>query len=122
MIQTRKVALKLDKRRARRYPVTMAFSLDCGERKGRVGIALDVSTSGARFNTPSQFEAGDTIEIKLVQEAHEALAHAQGRVVRVERADARSDLPWRFVTSVVFERPLDEIEPTLRRSVSLSSL
>ena len=120
-LMIRKLALTSDKRRSRRYAVPMALALECGERKDRVGIALDVSPLGARFNTPSHFEEGDAVSMTLMHKSDIALAKCTGRVVWVERADTRSDLPWRFVTSVTFERPLVEIESTLRRSVPLGS-
>jgi hypothetical protein len=98
----------------------MALALESRERKDRIGIALDVSIEGARFNTASGFVEGDEISVTLIHESAPELARCKGRVVRVERADVRSTLLWRFVTAVRFERPLREIESTLRRSASLA--
>jgi hypothetical protein len=116
-----KVRAGSEQRRSRRYKVPMAISLEAGERKGRVGIALDVSVLGARFNTASRFAEGDSVTLTLMHQANPALATCVGRVVRIERADMKSDLLWRYVTAVRFERPLTDIESTLRRSVPLSA-
>jgi PilZ domain len=107
-----------EKRQFRRYEVPIALALEAGERKNRVGIALDVSASGVRFNTPSHFAEGDEVSLRLIHAQNRALAECTARVVRVQRADPMSSLLWKYVAAVEFERPLTEIEPALEDAES----
>jgi hypothetical protein len=105
-----------EKRRSRRYGVPIVITLDAGERKDRVGVALDVSVNGARFNTASRFKEGDPVTITLLHSSKESGVRLEAHIVRVERAPMKSDLLWNYVTAVKFERPAPEIEPTLLRA------
>jgi len=110
------VRLGAEKRRSRRYGVQMVLTLDQGERKDRVGVALDVSVNGARFNTASRFKEGDPITVTLLHSARESGVRLEAHIVRVERVPMKSDLLWNYVAAVKFERAAPEIEPTLLRA------
>ena len=104
-----------EKRRSRRYDVPMAIALEAGERKDRVGVALDVSIEGARFNTASRFSAGDTVTLTLMIPELPSTVKCDARIVRFEEVATESTLLWRYVAAVQFERPQTLIEPTLLR-------
>lgn len=110
-----------EQRRSRRYNVPMAIALEAGERKDRVGIALDVSTDGARFNTASHFAPGDSVTLTLLGSGVPSARKCPARVVRFERVPISSPLLWRYSVAVRFEEPQEDIEPTLRRAVPLSA-
>jgi hypothetical protein len=100
-----------ERRKHRRYRAHFAVSVDAGERTARAGVSQNVSVEGLLFNSRSRFAAGEEITVTLLlRDTLEDATRVKAKVVRVQTAGARTNLPWRHMTAVRFDGPVPEIE------------
>jgi hypothetical protein len=103
-----------ERRAHHRYKIHLAVEITAGERRNRVGVAQDASLKGILLNTRSSFSPGQVLELKIHLPVTEDEAAVTGHVVRVEDVDLQSPLPFRYLAAVEFERPLFELEASLK--------
>jgi hypothetical protein len=103
-----------ERRQHHRYRVHLAVQIDTEGRKDRVGISQDASIHGMLLNTRSQFDIGEELDLKIHLPVTEDEASVRGHVVRMQAVDGKSPLPFRYLAAIAFERPVHELEASLR--------
>jgi hypothetical protein len=110
-----------ERRAHHRYKIHLAVEITAGDRKNRVGVSQDASVRGILLNTRSAFEPGQTIELRIHLPVTEDEAEVTGHVVRVESVEWTSPLPFKYLAAVEFDRPLFELEASLKSKIARES-
>jgi hypothetical protein len=93
-----------DRRFSTRRPTIIAVEIDGTERKGRLGVSRDTSQTGMLMATPSRFEIGEELSLKLF--VNHTCEEVRGRVIRVETTPMKGNEIWRYRLAVEFTEPL----------------
>jgi hypothetical protein len=94
--------MTVERRRSERKRTFFAVELDSGEKQNRIGVSRDVSVHGMLVASPSRFEIGEELVVRVFfnDRSSETL---QGRVLRVEQNVVDSDEPWKYRFALAFE-------------------
>ena len=93
-----------DRRGKPRTPAILAVALASEKKPSRHGVTRDLSSKGLLIVTPSHFEKGDRLEIKV--HAGAVGVDVVGRVTRVDENPISSPELWRYRVGVELEEPL----------------
>lgn len=93
-----------DRRVEPRTPAILAVGLASEKKPSRHGVTRDVSSNGLLIVTPSHFEKGDRLEIKV--HAGAIGLEVVGRVTRVDENPISSPELWRYRVGVELDEPL----------------
>lgn len=93
-----------DRRGTPRTAAVLAVALESDKKAARHGVTRDLSTRGLLIVTPSHFEAGDRLRIKL--HSGDERFDVVGRVTRVDENPVSSPELWRYRMGVELEEPL----------------
>ena len=96
--------MESDRRTSTRMPATIAVEIDGQSRKGRLGVTRDASQTGLLMATPSRFDIGEELDLKLYV-GHD-IKHVRGRVARIETNPPRSTEMWRYKLAIQLIEPL----------------
>ena len=98
-----------NRRRASRHVVVVPVQIDSAQRKERLGVTRDVSSSGTLFLSNSKFAVGEKLEVTFYVSADATSGRkAQGEVVRVEQLQL--GLQWRYAMALRFDKTLPEAD------------
>jgi hypothetical protein len=93
-----------DRREEPRTAAVLAVALESETKDGRHGVTRDISTKGLLVVTPSHFEKGDRLKIKV--HAGEVGVDVSGRVARVAENPISSPELWRYRVGIELDEPL----------------
>ncbi len=95
-----------ERRVEERFATYVAVELEGQGKKDRFGVSRDASTGGMMIATPSQFDVGAELILRLhAPGAPDATIRAT--VLRVEVAAPGSAEPWRYRLAVGFADPVE---------------
>lgn len=86
-----------DARKLPRQALALALEMDdeSTRRRGRLGVTRNLSPRGLLLNTPSRFEVGTELGVRL-HLADGGQKRFAASVIRVEESQRGSDDPWRY--------------------------
>ena len=94
-------------RQSDRHVVVVVVQIDSEQRKERIGVTRDVSTSGTLLLSNSKFELGERLEVTFhVSSDPSGVRKEHGEVVRVDKLE--SGRQWRYATALRFDRPMPD--------------
>jgi len=92
----------VERRRGPRVPLYKALEIDTDTRKNRIGVTRDASDRGLLLASPSRFELGEKLTVRLL--LSDGQCHvAKGFVARVEVNPPSSPEPWRYKVAVTLD-------------------
>jgi hypothetical protein len=94
-----------DRRVEERFATYVAVEIEGQGKTSRFGVTRDASGGGLLVATPSRFDVGTELTLRLHDTAGKEAAAVKATVVRVDETDVRSDEPWRYRLAVRFEDP-----------------
>ncbi len=97
-------SVREDRRGKPRRAAVLAVALESEKKPARHGVTRDVSANGLLIVTPSQFEKGDRLKIKV--HAGKIGLDVVGRVTRVDENPISSPELWRYRIGVALDEPL----------------
>jgi hypothetical protein len=98
-----------NRRNALRRLVIVPVHIDSGERKKRLGVTRDVSNTGTRIMSNSQFAVGERLQVTFyVSVEKDEAQQMQGEVVRVEALPV--GLQWRYALALRFQKPMTQAD------------
>lgn len=108
--------------RKERHSLALALELTDTRRRQRVAVLRNVSQSGLLVNTPSRFELGSTVDIR-VHGADGSITELQAEVARVEECTLHSPEPWRYRLGLKLRRAWYDVRAQLqtRRLVEMAA-
>ncbi|MBX3209315.1 MAG: PilZ domain-containing protein [Labilithrix sp.] len=93
-----------DRRGKPRTPAILAVALESERKPARHGVTRDLSANGLLIVTPTHFEKGDRLKIKV--HAGAVGLDVVGRVARVDENPISSPELWRYRVGVELDEPL----------------
>ena len=96
--------MESDRRTSTRMPAIIAVEIDGRDRKGRLGVTRDASQTGFLMASPSRFDLGEELDLKLY--LGREVKRVRGRVARVETNSPRSTEMWRYRLAIQLIEPL----------------
>lgn len=95
-----------ERRVEERFATYVAVEIEGQGKKARFGVTRDASGGGLLVATPSRFDVGAELVLRL-HDSNGATTDAAVTctVVRVDEAQVTSDEPWRYRLAVRFEDP-----------------
>ena len=94
-----------DRRVEERFATYVAVEIEGQGKTSRFGVTRVASGGGLLVATPSRFDVGTELTLRLHDTAGKEAAAVKATVVRVDETDVRSDEPWRYRLAVRFEDP-----------------
>jgi len=95
-----------ERRVEERFSTYVAVEIEGQGKKARFGVTRDASGGGLLVATPSRFDVGAELVLRLHDtNGPSPDASVRCTVVRVDEAQLSSDEPWRYRLAVRFEDP-----------------
>jgi hypothetical protein len=89
-----------------RFETYVAVEIEGQGKTARFGVTRDASSGGMLVATPSRFDVGTELTLRLHDtNGPQPDAAVKAIVVRVDETDLNSDEPWRYRLAVRFEDP-----------------
>ena len=95
----------MNRRVEERFATYVAVEIEGEGKRARFGVTRDASSGGMLVATPSRFEVGTELTLRLHDTDGPHVVSVKGTVVRVDVSIATSDEPWRYRLAVRFDDP-----------------
>ena len=98
---------EMDRRNYPRHLLHAVVGIDTADRKDRVGVTRNLSSTGALFHSASAFDEGETLSLMFRHPVSKEEKTVTAVVVRTDIDPPGVDTHFPHLTAVKFERPLD---------------